>query len=176
MERSSETGQPEGMARWICPLDLRDSARVPAAAGDPAFYSTAAQIVPALALAAMIEAHVLWRFAQPLLHQLDAGDRGAVERAASLAALVFIIVIILGEAQALYRLTHSRFIFTGDWPIYLSIWTAGLGIVLPYVLAQIRWAARALVAAGRPRPHLLIGGGVLAAYLVAAVIDVATRI
>ncbi len=106
------------------------------------FYTVAAQILPVLFLAAAVQAGVLWRFARPLLDELDEDGRATVERIASFALLVLVAVVTLGEAQALYRLTGKTFLFTGDQPIYLALWAAGSAIVLPFVLAQVRLATR----------------------------------
>jgi hypothetical protein len=140
------------------------------------FYSVAAQILPVLFLAAAVEAGVLWRFARPLLDELDEDARAAVERIASFALLVLVAIVMLGEAQALYRLTGKPFLFAGDQPIYLALWTAGSAIVLPFVLAQVRLAARRTSAGQRPLWHLLLAGSLMVAYFVAAVLDVATRV
>jgi hypothetical protein len=118
----------------------------------------------------------MWRFGQPLLDELEDDDRAVVERIASMALLVLITVVMLGEAQALYRLTDKTFVFHGDQPIYLALWAAGSSIVLPFVLAQVRLAARSIGVRGRPRVHLILAGALLAAYTVAAVLDVATRV
>jgi hypothetical protein len=149
---------------------------VAVASGESSFYSTAAQVIPVLFLGATIQGPILWRFARPLLARLDDKSREAIESAASLAALVLVLIVSGGEAQALYKLTNKTFIVSGDWPIYLAIWAAGLGIVLPFVLTQVRAAARAGNGRRQRVLHLSVAAIFLAAYVVAALLDVATRV
>jgi hypothetical protein len=140
------------------------------------FYSTAAQVLPVLFLATALEGGVLWRFGRPLLDEIDADSRAVVERIASFALLLLIAIVMLGEAQALYRLTGKTFLFAGDQPIYLALWAAGSGIVLPYVLAQVRLAARATGSRRRPRVHLLFAAALMGLYFTGAALDTATRL
>jgi hypothetical protein len=146
------------------------------ASDDPGFYSTAAQVIPVLFLSATIQGPILWRFARPLLRSLDDVTRDHLEAWISLGALFFVLIVSFGEAQALFKLTAKAFLVSGNWPIYLAIWAAGLGIVLPFVLGQVRAAARAVDRRRQRVVHLAVAGCFLAAYGVGAALDVATRV
>lgn len=127
-----------------------------------------------LFLATALQAGILWRFGRPLVERLDDAARSVLELVASLIALVVAVIAVFGEAQALYKLTSVGLLgISGAWPVYLALWTVGLGILLLVVLAQVRIAARSRL--GRPAyAHLVFAGGFLSAYVVLAIVDIAT--